>query len=261
VEIELPESLEQSFWRIKRVIDFAVTLTMAFVLSPLVLGICLMVVVDVGIPVVFWQQRLGRNGAPLHLYKFRTLHSLFNRRTKEKREAQEASAFGRFLRATRLDELPQLWNVLAGDMSIIGPRPLLPVDQPQDTTLRLAVRPGLTGWAQVCGGRLITVEEKNALDEWYIRYASFRLDAYIVMRTIWMVLAGEKRDEGAIAIALREKAPSAGAREAAPAEVKTADAEGLSNAPDSANASVAADPPPSLIDGAEAISSSWRRAV
>ncbi len=202
VEIELPDSLHRPFWKIKRALDLAVTITMAVVLSPLILTVCLLVVMDVGIPVVFWQQRLGRNGAPLHLYKFRTLHTLFDRRTKEKREAQEPSSFGRFLRATRLDELPQLWNVLSGDMSIIGPRPLLPIDQPQDTTLRLAVRPGLTGWAQVCGGRLISVEEKNALDEWYIRHASFKLDAIIVLRTIGMLLAGEQRDESAIATAL-----------------------------------------------------------
>jgi lipopolysaccharide/colanic/teichoic acid biosynthesis glycosyltransferase len=260
LEVELPVSLNRPFWNIKRALDVAVTIALALVLLPVILVVCLLVMFDVGIPVVFWQQRLGRKGAPLHLYKFRTLNTLFDRRTKEKREAQLPSAVGRFLRATRLDEMPQLWNVLSGDMSIIGPRPLLPIDQPQDTTLRLAVRPGLTGWAQICGGRLISVEEKNALDEWYIRHASFRLDAYIVMRTIWMVLAGEKRDEGAIAIALREKTPSAGTLEAAPAQANTEEAEDLSNAPDSASASVAADPPPSLIEGTEAVSS-WRRAV
>jgi lipopolysaccharide/colanic/teichoic acid biosynthesis glycosyltransferase len=154
---------------------------------------------------VFWQQRLGRNGAPLHLHKFRTLQTLFDRRTRVKREAQSPSPIGRFLRATRLDELPQLWDILAGDMSIIGPRPLLPIDQPQDSTFRLVVRPGLTGWAQVCGGRLISIDEKNALDEWYIRNASFRLDFVIVMRTIGMLLAGESRDERAITTALEER--------------------------------------------------------
>ena len=94
-------------------------------------------------------------------------------------------------------------------MSLIGPRPLLPVDQPQGPTLRLTVRPGLTGWAQVCGGKLISVEEKNALDEWYIRHASFRLDAIIVLRTIWMLLfTGDRRDEKAIAAALLERSRS-----------------------------------------------------
>lgn len=206
VQVTLPESLKRRFWRIKRLFDLAVTTTLTILLSPVIGAVCVFVMLDVGTPVVFWQQRLGRNAAPLHLYKFRTLHTLFDRRTMEKREAQLPSAIGRFLRGTRLDELPQLWNVLSGDMSIIGPRPLLPIDQPQDTTLRLAVRPGLTGWAQVCGGRLISIEEKNALDEWYIRHASFTLDSIIVLRTIRMVLSGEKRDEPAIAAALHEKA-------------------------------------------------------
>jgi hypothetical protein len=95
--------------------------------------------------------------------------------------------------------------VLAGEMSLIGPRPLLPVDQPQGPTLRLTVRPGVTGWAQVCGGKLISVEEKNALDEWYIRHASLRLDFVIVLRTIGMLLRGDCRNEKAIALALLEK--------------------------------------------------------
>lgn len=276
LESELPPSLRSAFWTVKRGIDLAVAVTLALILSPLILVVCLLVLADVGIPVVFWQQRLGRNGTPLHLYKFRTLHTLFDRRTKEKREATSPSAVGRFLRATRLDEMPQLWNVLSGDMSIIGPRPLLPVDQPQDTTLRLAVRPGLTGWAQVSGGRLISIEEKNALDEWYIRHASFSLDAYIVLRTMWMMLAGEKRDEGAIRLALRERAPDAPAREPAPApppaentvdlsngpEIASAKAEstgGLSSLPNAAVAPAWAQPQRNLVSGTDALSSGRRR--
>jgi hypothetical protein len=142
------------------------------------------------------------------LYKFRTLKTLFDPQTKEKREAHDPSAIGRFLRATRLDELPQLWNVLAGEMSLIGPRPLLPIDQPQKQSLRLTVRPGVTGWAQICGGRLISVEEKNALDEWYIHHASLQLDLLIVYRTVGMLLRGDRRNEKAIALALLEKSDS-----------------------------------------------------
>ena len=253
MQVELPESLKRRFWRIKRVLDLAVTITLTIVLSPLIVVVCLLVMLDVGTPVVFWQQRLGRNGAPLHLYKFRTLHTLFDRRTMEKREAQMPSSVGRFLRATRLDELPQLWNVLSGDMSIIGPRPLLPIDQPQDTTLRLAVRPGLTGWAQICGGRLISIEEKNALDEWYIRHASFTLDAVIILRTIGMVLTGEKRDETAIATALHEKAQDACACDGASIEPEIKSAPDLSGA--TAAASGAANVPRNLVSGAEAASS------
>ena len=235
VQVELPESLKRRFWRLKRVFDLAATITLTIVLSPLIVAVCLLVMLDVGTPVVFWQQRLGRNGAPLHLYKFRTLHTLFDRRTMEKREAQLPSSVGRFLRATRLDELPQLWNVLSGDMSIIGPRPLLPIDQPQDTTLRLAVRPGLTGWAQVCGGRLISVEEKNALDEWYIRHASFKLEAVIVKRTIGMLLAGERRNENTIAAALREKSQDQCAGKAAASEPEIKGTPSAADAPSTPN--------------------------
>lgn len=199
-------SLNTPYWTIKRAVDFVVTLTMALLLSPLIAAVCALIVLDVGFPVVFWQQRLGRNGQPLHLYKFRTLQTLFDPRTRERRDAQFPSPIGRLLRKTRLDELPQLWNILAGDMSIVGPRPLLAADQPRDSSIRLVVRPGLTGWAQVCGGTLITSDEKSALDEHYIRRPSFGRDAAIILRTIWMLLTGERRDEGAIARALAEKA-------------------------------------------------------
>ena len=200
--------LDRPFWKIKRIIDFAVTLILAILISPVALIVCALVLVDVGIPIVFWQQRLGRNGTPLHLYKFRTLQTLFDRATRERREVQQSSRIGRLLQRTRIDELPQLWNVLSGDMSLIGPRPLLPVDQPKDVSLRLAVRPGITGWAQVCGGKLISVEEKNALDEWYIRHTSPFLETIIVLRTIRQFLIGDRRHEEAIAAALAEQPAS-----------------------------------------------------
>ena len=202
--------LNRPYWTVKRVIDVTVALTVAILLLPLILAVSVLVLIDVGAPFVFWQQRVGRNSAPLHLYKFRTLQTLFDRSTKERREAQEPSAVGRFLRRTRLDELPQLWNVLCGDMSLIGPRPLLPADQPDDFTIRLAVRPGLSGWAQVCGGKLIGLDEKAALDEWYIRHASIWRDLDIIGRTIGMLLfTGDRRDEKAIAVAVREQQAAA----------------------------------------------------
>jgi lipopolysaccharide/colanic/teichoic acid biosynthesis glycosyltransferase len=204
-ENSLTITLDGPFWAFKRGIDIVVAVTTAVVLSPLIVSVCALVLLDVGVPVVFWQQRLGRRGTLLHLYKFRTLQTLFDRQTKAKREAQEASAIGRFLQRTRFDELPQLWNILSGGMSLIGPRPLLPVDQPNDFNVRLMIRPGLTGWAQVCGGKLISTEEKKALDEWYIRHASVWLDLKIVMRTIWMLLiTGDSRDDKAIAVALAD---------------------------------------------------------
>lgn len=204
-EDNLQKSLDGPFWSIKRGIDFVIALSAAILLSPIALIVCGLVLLDVGVPIVFWQQRVGRKGTPLHLYKFRTLQTLFDRRTKERRDARQPSAIGRFLQRSRVDELPQLWNILAGNMSLIGPRPLLPVDQPDDFIVRLSVRPGLTGWAQICGGKLISVEEKKALDEWYIRHASLWLDLKIAMRTIWMsLITGDRRDEKAIATALAD---------------------------------------------------------
>src|ERR1700734_2401134 len=99
--------------------------------------------------------------------------------------------------------MPQLWNIVSGDMSSVGPRPLLPADQPDDLGVRLMGRPGLTGWAQISGGKLISADEKNALDAWYIRHASLWLDLTIAIRTIWMLLVtGDRRNEKAIAMAL-----------------------------------------------------------
>jgi lipopolysaccharide/colanic/teichoic acid biosynthesis glycosyltransferase len=197
--------LRRPYWAAKRVIDFTVAGIVAILALPLALLVFVAALLDVGMPVIFWQQRVGRDGTPLHLYKFRTLQTLYGRRTPASREAQKPSPIGRFLRKTRLDELPQLWNILSGDMSLIGPRPLLPIDQPDGPSIRLSVRPGLSGWAQVCGGKLISVEEKNALDEWYIRYASSALDVSIVVRTIGMFFVGDRRDEKAIATALAER--------------------------------------------------------
>lgn len=133
------------------------------------------------------------------------------------------------MRAARLDEIPQLLNVLVGDMSLIGPRPLLPQDRPCDPRLRLLVRPGITGWAQLNGGRTVTAKEKDALDVWYIRYASLWLDLKIAAHTLLFAFTGERMNASAVAQALhwreenlasdpafvgREEADSQGAVEA-----------------------------------------------
>ena len=102
------------------------------------------------------------------------------------------------LRQTRLDELPQLLSVLVGDMSLIGPRPLLPQDQPADPSVRLMVRPGITGWAQVNGGSLLTPEEKEVLDAWYVGHASPWLDLRILAMTLRSLLRGDRRSEAAL---------------------------------------------------------------
>src|SRR5256886_17640295 len=108
---------------------------------------------------------------------------------------RKPSAIGRFLRATRIDELPQFINVLLGDMSLIGPRPLLPEDQPSNTSLRLSVRPGISGWAQVNGAKLVTKKEKEKLDEWYVRNASLWVDLQIIMMTFKVILKGRVSSE------------------------------------------------------------------
>ena len=139
---------------------------------PLLLIGGLLVLLDVGPPIFFWQERLGWKGRSFLIYKFRTLSAPFDSAGNPSFGDRQPSAIGRFLRATRIDELPQLLNVLFGDMSLIGPRPLLPEDQPANTSIRLSVRPGISGWAQVNGAKLVTKDEKEKLDEWYVRNAS-----------------------------------------------------------------------------------------
>jgi lipopolysaccharide/colanic/teichoic acid biosynthesis glycosyltransferase len=110
-----------------------------------------------------------------------------------------SSVVGRILRRARLDELPQLYNVLIGDMALIGPRPLLPRDQSADYAVRLSVRPGITGWAQVNGGRIISPSDKLMLDVWYVKNASFVLDLKIALRTVSMMLFGDRINAAAVA--------------------------------------------------------------
>ncbi|MDB5593047.1 MAG: sugar transferase [Hyphomicrobiales bacterium] len=152
------------------------------VLAPLFALVALVVALDVGVPTLFWQERVGRYGRRIAVHKFRTFKAPVDRRGHVLPDASRLSRAGRFLRATRLDELPQLYDILCGEMSLIGTRPLLPVDQPLDSAIRLQALPGLTGWAQVHGGKLVTAEEKNALDEWYIAHVSPRVDLHIIWR-------------------------------------------------------------------------------
>ena len=154
---------------------------------------------------MFWQQRVGYLGRPLRVYKFRTMRSLFDHKGQLNPEAERLSLLGRLLRRNHLDEILQLFNVLMGGMSLVGPRPLLPVDQPSDIRLRLQVRPGLTGLAQISGGTSLSVDEKSAIDEWYIRHASLWLDIKIILRTIWVMVRGNPRNYTQISEALAER--------------------------------------------------------
>jgi lipopolysaccharide/colanic/teichoic acid biosynthesis glycosyltransferase len=180
---------------LKRAFDFAASLAILGAFSPVLIVVAAGLLIDVGWPVTFWQKRDGRDGRPFFLYKFRTLYAPFDRHGRFVEEDQRTSRFGLLLGRTRLDELPQLWNVLIGDMSLVGPRPLLPIDQPATTRLRLQVLPGLTGWAQIHGGKLVSADEKGVLDDWYVEHMSFWLDIQIIWRTISIVFVGDKRFE------------------------------------------------------------------
>lgn len=198
--------LERPYWRAKRALDFVLALVGIVVSAPLMLIVAALVAVDCGLPVLFWQERPGLFGRRLRLYKFRTMRSAHDEEGNRIPDARRSSVVGRFLRRSRLDELPQLFNILVGEMSFIGPRPLLPVDQAPGHMGRLAIRPGLTGWAQVHGGRDVSASDKAAMDLWYVRHASFRNDLVIALKTVHMVLFGERADAGVIGQAWKDVA-------------------------------------------------------
>jgi lipopolysaccharide/colanic/teichoic acid biosynthesis glycosyltransferase len=201
---ELGAALSRPYWRIKRALDVMGAVVLAILLAPLMaLGVAL-TIIDVGCPPTFWQQRPGRYGRPFKLYKLRTMAAAHDAEGRRVPDELRVSKLGTLSRRLRLDELPQLINILTGEMSFIGPRPLLPVDQPRDGAARLVIRPGLTGWAQVIGGRAISAADKAALDIWYVRNASLTLDIEIALRTILVVIIGERVDAAAIRRAWRE---------------------------------------------------------
>ncbi len=175
----------------KRLFDliFAVTLLVAFLPVTLLLAIAIMVLL--GRPVIFTQLRPGLKGMPFNIYKFRTMSDKRDAVGELLPDAERMTRFGRFLRSTSLDELPGLWNVIKGDMSVVGPRPLLmeylPLYSPEQAR-RHDVRPGLTGWAQVNGRNAIHWDEKFRLDLWYVDNCSLWLDIKIIVMTIKKVI-------------------------------------------------------------------------
>jgi lipopolysaccharide/colanic/teichoic acid biosynthesis glycosyltransferase len=183
---------------VKRSFDITLAVALIAILAPLMLSLSLLVLVDVGAPVVFWQQRPGRFGRPFKLFKFCTMRGAHDAAGTRIPDEERVSIVGSFLRRTRLDELPQLYNVVVGEMSFVGPRPLLAADQPANVTSRLSVRPGLTGLAQVHGGRDISAEDKNALDVWYIRNTSLWIDVKILLLTTMVLIRGERVDQDAL---------------------------------------------------------------
>ena len=191
------------YFTFKPFVDFFLAMAMIVILVPLLILTAALVLIDVGSPLLFWQQRIGQGGSRFLLHKFRTLRAPFDWRGDPVPEQKRLSAIGHFLRQSRLDELPQLLNVLVGDMSLIGPRPLLPEDQPTNPTTRLLVRPGMTGWAQIHGGKLLTPEAKDELDEYYIRNASLWLDLRIVFMTPNVLFGRKVHSDHEVAAASR----------------------------------------------------------
>lgn len=186
------------YLRWKRVLDILVAVTCVVCFAPAMLFVFFVVRLDVGAPAIFWQQRPGAGGRPIRVWKFRTMGPARGRDGRSLSDAERLSSIGHLLRRLRLDELPQVFNILLGHMSLVGPRPLLPIDQPSAPGERLRLRPGLTGWAQINGGRHLSIADKAALDIWYIKNASFGLDMMILAHTARTVLFGEKIDRRAI---------------------------------------------------------------
>jgi len=195
-----PHSLG-NYGYVKRALDISGAISLSMLLAPLIFITGSLVALDVGLPLVFWQKRPGRHGRPFKLFKFRTMRPAHDEQGNRIADEQRSSIIGELLRRTRLDELPQLYNVLIGEMSFVGPRPLLPIDQPGETSARLLVRPGLTGLAQVHGERDMSVEDKNAIDVWYVRNASLWLDIKILLQTPIVVIRGERVDQTTLLIA------------------------------------------------------------
>ncbi len=185
----------------RRAVDILVAGIGLSLLAPPMAVIALFLLGVGGRPVFFWQVRSGLHARRFRLVKFRTMSAACDSQGRLLPDDQRITGSGRVLRATRLDELPQLWNVLIGDMSLIGPRPLLPETIANCGTagwLRGRMRPGLTGWAQVNGNTLLSDADKIALDNWYIANRSLSLDLRIIGRTALVSLLGERRDMAAI---------------------------------------------------------------
>jgi lipopolysaccharide/colanic/teichoic acid biosynthesis glycosyltransferase len=178
----------------KRAIDIAASLLALVVISPFLLLVAVLVRLRLGSPVLFAQERPGLGGRVFTLWKFRTMTDKRDGRGNLLPDAERLTDFGRFFRSTSIDELPELWNVLRGDMSLVGPRPLLVSYLPRyssDQARRHDVRPGLTGWAQVNGRNAASWEDRLRLDTWYVDHRTLRLDLHIVLKTVTIVLRRE----------------------------------------------------------------------
>lgn len=179
----------------KRVFDFLSALSGLVILFPVLIITAFLIRIKLGAHVLFKQQRPGLHGKPFFMYKFRTMSDARNKHGNILPDDKRLTSFGRFLRRTSLDELLELFNVLKGEMSLVGPRPLLmeylPLYTPEQAR-RHEVKPGITGWAQVNGRNAISWEEKFRLDVWYVDNHSFRLD----LKILWLTLIKVFKREG-----------------------------------------------------------------
>lgn len=179
---------------LKRLFDLVSASFALLLLSPVLLLVTWLVHRRLGSPVLFRQVRPGLNGKPFEMVKFRTMRDAFDTEGNVLPDAERLTPFGRFLRSTSLDELPELWSVIKGDMSLVGPRPLLMEYLPlysKEQARRHEVRPGITGWAQVNGRNAVSWPEKFALDIWYVDNRSLLLDIRILLLTIKKVVVRE----------------------------------------------------------------------
>ena len=178
----------------KRLLDLALTIPALILLAPVMGVVALAVRLTMGRPVLFRQVRPGLHAQPFTMLKFRTMTDAHDATGSPLPDAHRLTRLGRFLRRTSLDELPELWNVLRSDMSLVGPRPLLIEYLPlynEEQARRHQVQPGITGWAQVNGRNALTWERKFAHDVWYVQHASLGLDLRILGLTVWEVLRGQ----------------------------------------------------------------------
>jgi len=175
----------------KRIFDLVTTTIGLVIILPLMLVLSLLVWIFLGTPILFRQPRPGYKGRPFITYKFRTMTNRTGQDGKLLPDAERLTPFGRFLRSTSMDDLPQVFNVLRGEMSLVGPRPLLMQYLERYTPEQMRrhdVLPGITGWAQINGRNALTWEEKFRLDVWYVDHWSFWLDIRILCLTPWKVL-------------------------------------------------------------------------
>ena len=176
---------------VKRLLDLVLSAVALLLLSPVILVVAILVRCNLGAPVIFCQERPGKDEEIFKLYKFRSMTDACDAYGELLPDELRLTRFGRFLRSTSLDELPELWNIFMGDMSIVGPRPLLVKYLPlynEEQRHRHDVTPGLTGWAQVHGRNLCSWEEKFDYDIWYVDHVSFILDLQIIFLTVKAVL-------------------------------------------------------------------------